>query len=142
MDQITNEQRFADWQKIVTNCMNRPAGLSKKQWLAEHNVPEKSYYYWQRRLRQMKYDERQTESPAVMSMPYEFAEIPYTPTEAIMGTSTPSAGSVVDPAITATPIMDAATPVAVIRKDGIVLELSNAVSDHLLDRIMEVLRHA
>jgi hypothetical protein len=46
--------------------MNRPAGLGKKQWLVEHNAPEKSYYYWQRRLRQNKYDECQTENLAVV----------------------------------------------------------------------------
>lgn len=142
MDKITREQRFADWQTIVTNCINRPAGLSKKQWLAEHNVPVKSFYYWQRKLRQTKYDENQSENQSVVPEPYEFAEIPYKPTETIIDKAVPSATSAVDPIITATSIMDDATPAAVIRKDGIVIELSNTVSDHLLNRIMEELRHA
>ena len=51
MDQTTHERRFADWQAIVTNCLSRPTGQSKKEWLAEHDVPEKPYYYWQRKLR-------------------------------------------------------------------------------------------
>ena len=39
MDQTTHERRFADWQAIVTNCLSRPTGQSKKEWLAEHDVP-------------------------------------------------------------------------------------------------------
>ena len=122
MDQITHEMRLADWQTIVTNCLSRPVGQSKKQWLAEHDVPEKTYYYWQRRVRQKAYGERQPDSPAVASSPYEFAEIPFIPGRDISGAAAPAT--------------------AVVRRGGIIVEFNNSVSDHLLNRILEVLAHA
>ena len=124
MDQITHELRLADWQTIVSNCLARPTGQSKKQWLAEHEVPEKSYYYWQRKVRLLTYGERQDESqiPAAVPASFEFAELPFCPAgaEAVPG----------------------AAPAAVIRKGNIVVELNNAIGDHLLDRILEVISHA
>ena len=123
MDQITHELRLADWQTIVTNCLSRPAGQSKKQWLAEHNVPEKSYYYWQRKLRRLVHDEGQSESSAMVSSDYEFAEIPFR----MLQENSPKPSS---------------APVAVIRAGSIVVELNNSISDHLLGRILEVISHA
>ena len=120
MDQITHELRLADWQTIVTNCYARPAGQSKKQWLAEHQVPEKSFYYWQRKIRNLAYGDRQVEHQ--ISTAYEFAEIPFR-----------SAGVEAVPG-------DA--PAAVIRKGNIVVELNNSVNDHLLERLLEVISHA
>ena len=123
MDQTTHELRLANWQTIVTNCLSRPAGQSKKQWLAEHDVPEKSYYYWQRKLRRLVYDEGQSESPAVVPSDYEFAEIPLR----LLQENSPESSFV---------------PVAVIRTASIVVELNNSISDHLLGRILEVVSHA
>lgn len=119
MDQITHEMRLADWQAIVTNCLSRPAGQNKKQWLAEHDVSEKAYYYWQRKVRHMvAYD---GQLPAASSV-YEFAEIPFIP-----GREAPGA---------------ACSAAAVIRKGDVVVEFNNSVSDHLLNRILEVIAHA
>lgn len=122
MDKTTHELRLADWQTIVANCLSRPAGQSKKQWLAEHEVPEKPYYYWQRKVRRMAYGELQAESPAAVPAAYEFAEIPL-----LHAPDT---------------IPEAAAPAAVIRKGNIVIELNNSVTDHLLGRILEVISHA
>ena len=33
MDQTTHERRFADWQAIITNCLSRPTGQSKRECL-------------------------------------------------------------------------------------------------------------
>ena len=124
MDQITHERRLANWQTIVTNCLARPEGQSKKQWLAEHDVPEKSYYYWQRKVRHLVYNEHQAELQISAAVPaaYEFAELPFRPAEveAVPGDA----------------------PAAVIRKGDIVVELNNFVNDHLLNRVLEVIRHA
>ena len=121
MDQTTHKRRFADWQAIITNCLSRPIGQSKKEWLAEHDVPEKPYYYWQRKLRRAECSEQQPESVAVVHSAYEFAEIPI-------------------PAVQAVP--ETSAPAAVIRSGNIVVELNNSISDQLLGRILEVVTHA
>lgn len=124
MDQITHTLRLEEWQTIVANCLARPAGQSKKQWLAEHEVPEKSYYYWQSKIRRMAYGERMAgrQMPAAASAAYEFAEISLP-----LSVGTPA---------------ETAAPVAVIRKGELIVELNNSVSDHLLGRILEVIGHA
>ena len=94
MDQTTHERRFADWQAIITiitNCFSRPAGQSKKEWLSEHDVHEKPYYYCQRKLRWTECSERQPESAAVVPSAYEFAEIQIPAVQAVPETSVPAA---------------------------------------------------
>ena len=51
MDKITYEVRLANWKNIVEQCNNRPKGTTIKQWLTEHEINDKTYYYWLRRLR-------------------------------------------------------------------------------------------
>lgn len=51
MDQITHTVRQTMWQDILLQCQNRPCGMSAKQWMIENDISEKSYYYWQRKLR-------------------------------------------------------------------------------------------
>ncbi len=51
MDQITHTVRDSRWKDIIRQCQNRPAGMSAKQWMAENQISEKSYYYWQRKFR-------------------------------------------------------------------------------------------
>lgn len=125
MDQTTHELRLADWQTIVTNCLARPAGQSKKQWLAEHDVPEKSYYYWQRKIRRKSYGELHSGCsdicPDIATGSYEFAEMSFLPESTLSGTSAPA---------------------AIIRKGPLSIELNNSIDDHLLGRILEVLSHA
>ena len=58
MDQITHEIRLANWKKVIEECQARPEGQSAKQWLTEHGISDKSYYYWQRKIRFQAYDER------------------------------------------------------------------------------------
>ena len=50
MDRITHEMRIANWKSIIEQCHKRPKGQSAKQWLAENNISEKQYYYWQQRV--------------------------------------------------------------------------------------------
>lgn len=49
MDKITHEVRLNNWQTIITKCNN--SGLSKRDWCIQNHVSEKSFYYWQRKLR-------------------------------------------------------------------------------------------
>ena len=46
MDQLTHDVRRTNWLDIITECQQRPAGVTAKQWLAENGIKEKAYYYW------------------------------------------------------------------------------------------------
>lgn len=51
MDQIIHKVRHSMWRDIILQCQDRSTGMSTKQWLQENQISEKSYYYWQRKLR-------------------------------------------------------------------------------------------
>lgn len=73
MDQSTHDVRRASWFNIITECQQRPAGVSAKQWLADNGVKEKAYYYWLRKLRREACE--QIQLPAVTTPPeVSFAE--------------------------------------------------------------------
>ena len=80
MDKSTHEIRALNWAAIIEQCQARPDGQSAKQWLAANNVPEKQYYYWQRKLRKQFYEKSLTPAlpePAENCPPaVSFAEIP------------------------------------------------------------------
>ena len=126
MDKTTHEIRIANWRFIIEQCQARPAGQSAKQWLADNGISEKTYYYWQRKVRQetyalIKQNAVPPEMPASDTQSVTFAEIPYA---AAPGNLQPF------------------SPDIVIRKGQTVLELSNSVSDRILEKIMEVMSNA
>ena len=49
MDKSTHEIRCKQWTQIINNCL--ASGQSKKQWCRDNGISEKSFYYWQRKLR-------------------------------------------------------------------------------------------
>ena len=55
MDQLTHTVRRSNWINIIRQCQDRPAGTTAKQWLAENDISEKSYYYWLRKIRRDEY---------------------------------------------------------------------------------------
>ena len=123
MDQLTHTVRRSNWINIIQQCQDRPAGTTAKQWLAENDISEKSYYYWLRKIRREVCEQAglpEATSPSEVS----FVEIP------------------VKTALDAAPVPTvpvAMTPVAVIRSGRLTLELSNDVSEPLLRRLLEVL---
>jgi hypothetical protein len=46
MNQIAHDIRRTNWRNIISQCQERPAGVSAKQWLSDNGIREKSYYYW------------------------------------------------------------------------------------------------
>ena len=68
MDQSTHDVSMTNWLNIISQCQNRPTGISAKQWLAENDVNEKSYYYWLRKIRREAYEHR-AELPDVTKLP-------------------------------------------------------------------------
>lgn len=126
MDQIAHEVRLANWKQIIEECHARPEGQSAKQWLSERGISTKCYYYWQRKLRLQAYDQMK-QSQALPTVQEDsavtFAEIPFS-------------------AQSDTPETDHFHPAAVIRSGGMAVALSNSVSDGLLARILQEVRHA
>ena len=49
MDKITHKVRCEQWTKIIKECL--ASGMNKTAWCREHGISDKSFFYWQRRLR-------------------------------------------------------------------------------------------
>ena len=49
MDQNVNEIRAARWKAIILEVNN--SGMRKREWCRQHGIPERRFYYWQRKLR-------------------------------------------------------------------------------------------
>lgn len=129
MDQITHNVRRANWLTIITQCQERPEGISVKQWLSDNGVKEKAYYYWLRKFRKEAYEQMQlpvtNENPGTA---IAFAEITM-PAKTVP----PCVPSPADPH---------ENPVAVIRYNGVSIGISNEISDSLLSRILKEVSHA
>ena len=122
MDKTTHEIRIANWRSIIEQCHARPEGQTAKQWLADNGISEKSYYYWQRKIRQETYSLISSDAASIARPePAAFAELPF---------------------ISPKNDHQAFSPDAVIRRGQTALELCNTISDRLLDRLMEVISHA
>lgn len=125
MDKITHEIRIANWKATLEQCHARPKGLTVRQWLLEQGISEKSYYYWQRKIRQNVYEQiKPSTLPAVQEKgSTAFAEIP------------------VQPVISQKTIDIAFRADAVIQVGSATIGLSNSVSDSLLNKILEAVDH-
>ena len=111
---------------VIEQCSLRPEGQTVKQWLADNGINEKTYYYWQRRIRKEVFGQINRPQPAENPEPasVSFAEIPVIPEQR---ETTMEASFHAD---------------AVIRTGNTTIGLSNSISDRLLDRIMGGLLHA
>lgn len=126
MDKITHEIRLSNWKEVVEQCSLRPAGQTVKQWLADNGINEKTYYYWQRRIRKEVFgqiDQPQT-AGSQKTVSVSFAEIPVIPEQR---------GTALETSFHAD---------AVIQTGNTIIGLSNSISDHLLDKIIGGLSHA
>lgn len=48
--QIAHEMRLERWEKVLRE--RKASGLSIRRWCRDNGVNEKTYYYWQRKLRE------------------------------------------------------------------------------------------
>ncbi len=127
MDQSTHDVRRANWLNIVNQCQNRPADMSVKQWRAENGIKEKTYYYWLRKFRKEACNQMQL--PTVTAKTdVTFAEV----TMPIVAANTE----------TAPPNAPHGSTVAVIKCNGLTIELSNDISEGLLSRLLQKAAHA
>lgn len=129
MDQSTHDVRHINWLNIVTKCQNRPVGMSVKKWLAENDIKEKAYYYWLRKFRKEAYNQMQLPAPeTATTTEITFAEVTM---------PVPIAG----PDTTSVNVPDI-SPTAVIKCNGLTIELSNSISGELLSRLLQEVVHA
>lgn len=53
MDKVTHKVRREQWTNIIKECLS--SGMNKTAWCREHGISDKSFFYWQRRLREEAY---------------------------------------------------------------------------------------
>lgn len=126
MDKSTHEIRLAHWRQIIEQCQSRPKEQTAKQWLEEHEISEKAYYYWLRKIRKTFYDQSVSSGTfPVVSQEQElsFAQIP-------------------DSYLKEYPSSFSFEPVAVIKTAAATLAVSNEASDRLLSQLMKAVSHA
>ena len=126
MDKSTHEIRLAHWRQIIEQCQSRPKSQTAKQWLAEHDISDKAYYYWLRKIRRTIYDRSVASGTlSVVSQEQElsFAQMP-------------------DSYLKESPSSFSFEPVAVIKPPAATLAISNEVSDQLLNQLMKAISHA
>ena len=49
MDQRASEIRLAQWEQIVLE--GNKASVTKRKWCRQNGINEKSFFYWQRKIR-------------------------------------------------------------------------------------------
>lgn len=129
MDQITHTVRHTMWHDILLQCQNRPCGMSAKQWMIEHDINEKSFYYWQRKLRKETFE---TNSSDLMELP------PLKPQDNLSFVEL----SMPKNRIRSDELNVTINPVAVFKTDILTIAVTNEISDSLLSRILREVSNA
>ena len=80
MDQRASEIRLAQWEQIVLE--GNQASVSKREWCRQNGINEKSFFYWQRKIRLKALDVKSTSSaiipvPAADNSKPAFVELPF-----------------------------------------------------------------
>ena len=103
------------WLSVITECNS--SGMCKAQWLREHQIEEKRFYYWQHRF---KLESGFTDSDNCSSESSRFVQLP----------------------LPVTPSRSSSSVSATIRKDDVSIDLYDSVSDDLLVKIIQAVHHA
>ena len=128
MDKCTHEVRKQQGKEIIAQCMQRPQGMTAKQWLDRNGICEQSYYRWLKLIRQEVYSlTTSTKELPIKTKQAEisFAEIPL-PT---IDTRVNAHCAGFQPDIT-------------INTGSMVLGISNTASETLLNKVFEVIGYA
>ena len=72
---LRSEYRLQQWAQVVKAC--NASGLSNREYCRQHNISEKTYYYWVRRLRQTAVSQMEVQAPTLV--PLEPAQAPACP---------------------------------------------------------------
>ena len=127
MDQSTHDVCMTNWLNIISQCQNRPVGISAEQWLAENDVNEKSYYYWLRKIRREAYEHRTELLEVAKASELSFVKVPLRAPES-------------SDALHCANISMA--PSAVLKTDRLTIEILNDISASLLTGLLLEVLHA
>lgn len=127
MDKCTREVRKQYGKNIITQCLQRPEGMTVKQWLEDNGICEQTYYRWLKRIRQETYELATTSD----SLPAEVTqnEVTFAEVSFLKSANAGSGVTVFRPDIT-------------ISTGSVVFGVSSTASDDLLGKVFEVIRHA
>lgn len=119
MDKITHKVRCKQWTSIIKECL--ASGMPKTTQCREHGTSDKSFFYWQRILREEAYltTLESTLTPVVKENPAP------TTTDFIEIKMTDQASSATSPF----------KPDVVIRRGAVSIEISNTATEELLNKI-------
>ena len=63
---LRSEYRLQQWAQVVKAC--NASGLSNREYCRQHNISEKTYYYWVRRLRQAAASQIEARTPTLVPL--------------------------------------------------------------------------
>lgn len=132
MDESTRKVRRSKWMDLIQQWA--ASGQTKVEWCRQNGISIKSFYYWQRQLRQEAYCQ-QVEQNAAVAVPAEvrqtpkpvFAEIPIPEHQCGQVQQPPAFGF---------------QPDAVFQTSCVSIAVSNSASSELLAMIRSVIEHA
>lgn len=90
MDQKAFQIRLSQWEKIVIE--GNKASISKKEWCKQNGISEKSFYYWQRKIRMRAAETIETATVPVPSPKTDFVELPFPSAQQHFDEHTPLSG--------------------------------------------------
>lgn len=116
MDKSTHQIRCEQWTRIINECL--ASGMPKTSWCKANGISDKAFFYWQRILRTEAYIE-QKQLPAVASSKQE-SQIAFVELKPTVISDTGSTSF---------------RPDVIIKKQDLILEISNSVSPELLKQL-------
>ena len=132
MDVSTHQVRLARWKSVIEQCHSRPIGQTQREWLREHKISDKRFYYWQRIIRKEAYDQMTQRLPCQVS-PQQTA---VTFAEFTVPEAPPKAGTDFEQAF------QSVSADAVVKTDRAAAVFSNTAPPDLVRSVMEVMLHA
>ena len=131
MDHQTAEIRKSQWEQIIIECNRAP--ITKREWCRQNGISEKSFFYWQRKIRKQTVKEMKQLSS---DLPVQrgsgdqavFAVLPFTGINAI-------------PEGNETLTMNA-VPELMIQVNHCSVYVSGSVQESILKTVMKVIRDA
>ena len=119
MDKITHKVLCEQWTNIIKECL--ASGMPKTTWCREHGISEKSFFYWQRILREEAY----------------LTTLENTLTLAVKETSVPTTTDFIEIKMTdhASTSANPFKPDVIIRRGSVSIEISNTATEELLKKV-------
>ena len=119
MDKTTHKVRREQWTNIIKECL--ASGMPKTTWCREHGISDKSFFYWQRILREEAY----------------LTTLENTLVPAVKESSTPTTTDFIEIKMTDQASSSARPfkPDVIIRRGSVSIEISNTATEELLNKV-------